>query len=279
LAPIISHHVGQAQISEAFAFGSLRGPSHPDWILQRNESLLNAYFEVKEAGDPFVQSNGRKMLTLFAKMDGDIKIPMEFFYTGILCNTMRHQHGRFERVAVAIPLESSLWIIPPSDFSINNLEVVHAAHLIHQEQNVAHFEFFDYGDQCIFLRQIRAFKAGDRLFCYYGADYEFPGEQYIKLDPPPAAIAEEEGGNKRKRKGKAKKTIVGGESGKGKAKGGGRAKGKGKKGKKDAAGSSANDDNVENGDEEVIEGGAVIVGDTEGNTNALEGGSGMLLSR
>jgi hypothetical protein len=96
---------------------------------------------------------------------------------------------------------------------------------------VAHFEFFDYGDQCIFLRQIRAFKAGDRLFCYYGADYEFAGEQYIKLDPPPAAIAEEEGDNKRKRKGKAKDTIVGGQSGKKKAKGGGRGKGKGKKGK------------------------------------------------
>jgi hypothetical protein len=249
LAPIISHHVGQAQISEAFAFGSLRGPSHPDWILRKNESLLNAYFEVKEAGDPFTQSNGRKMLTLFAKIDGNMKIPMEFFYTGILCTTMRHQHGRFERVAVGIPLETSLWIIPPSDFSIDNVGFVHAAHLLHQEQNVAHFEFYDYGDHCIFLRQIRAFKAGERLFCFYAADYDFHGEQFIKLDPPPAPVGEEEGDNKRNRKGKAKKTVVGGGSEKGKAKakakakakGGGRAKSKGKKGGKDA---SAGDDDM-----------------------------------
>ena len=158
LAPIISHHVSLAQMSTVFEYGSLRGPSHPDWILQKNESILNAYFEVKVAGVPFVQSSGREMLTLFAKIDGDMKVPMEFFYTGILCNTMRHQHGRFERIAIAIPLESSLWIIPPNDFSIDNLAFVHPAHLLHQNQNVAHFEFVDYGDHCIFLRQIRAFK-------------------------------------------------------------------------------------------------------------------------
>jgi hypothetical protein len=195
LSPIISHHIVQALMSTLFNYGSLRGPSHPDWIIQRNDAILMEYFEVKEAGEPFVQPGGRKMLTLFAKKD-NLRNSLNILYTGILCTTMRHQNGRFEKVAVGVPLETSFWIIPPPEFDIDSAAFIHPAHLIHQEQSVAHFEFYDYGDRSIFMRQIRPFKAGQRLFCYYGSIFFKDGE-FIKI--PPEVVVVNEGEPKKKR--------------------------------------------------------------------------------
>jgi len=265
LAPIISHHVKSAQMSTVFEYGSLRGPSHPEWVIQRNDALLKDWFECKEAGEPFVQANGRKMLTLFAKKDGDNQFPLMFFYTGTLCNTMRHQHGRFERVAVAVPQEPSLWIIPPNDFNIDNTASIHAAHFLHQDEKVAHFEFSDHGDQCIFLNQVRAFKAGDRLFCYYGPQYDFHGDEYIKLAPPPAAIDEEGPGGRGTKRGKKGKSGGGGGSKRGR-KGKSSAAGRGKR--RGRRGAGASDDDGEDEDDDVPDN----VGSNPGGTFTRSGG-------
>jgi hypothetical protein len=122
------------------------------------------------------------MLTLFAKKEVS-EMSLNLFYTGMLCNNLEFQGGRFVKVALYVPLETSLWIIPPLDFHVDNQEMIHPAHLIHQDQKVAHFEFYEYGDQFIFIRQIKPFKCGDRLFCYYASRMKFDGEEYIKLPP------------------------------------------------------------------------------------------------
>jgi len=121
------------------------------------------------------------MLTLFAKSDAKRDDHLDFLYTGRLIDKINFEDGRYEHVAFRCLHQRELWIIPPSEFDLDNKTMVHAAHMLHQPKAIAHFEFSKHG-RLSYIKQMKGWKKGDRLFVNYGIEgKDVWGTGYINL--------------------------------------------------------------------------------------------------
>jgi hypothetical protein len=186
--PIVVAHMYK-QMMDIAMYGSnpFRGPSHPDWLAQRNRAFVDEHFFVAEAGPDFINAfpdgSPRRMLTLFAKKSmRDGQCP-DFFYEGALIDSLDYQDGSMKQLAFRTKLKQPLWLIPPIEFNVDNKELVHPAHLLHQTDKVAHFSIASEG-RVTFIRQRRAFEKDERLFLDYGySGRQEWGAKFVDLYP------------------------------------------------------------------------------------------------
>ena len=156
--------------TNAYGHSALRGASHLNWLIERNDAFIREHFYVDWAGDPFVKIvNGveRRMLTLFARNDMPKSKCVNFLYTGRLIDNVMYADGRYKHLAVHCLDGRDLWTIPPEGFNIDTMSVVHPAHLIHQPEDFAHFNISKHG-RMIYIQQIKGWRKNQRLFLNYG---------------------------------------------------------------------------------------------------------------
>ena len=150
--------------SRVYGQSAYRGPSHRSWLVACNDAFLVQHFYVAEAGEPFVNRvNGmeRRMLTLFAKSDMPKNKCIDFLHTGRLIDNVQYGDGRYKELAVHCLEGRDLWTIPPETFDINNTTFIHPAHLIHQPEELAHFNIARH-DRIIYMKQIKGWKKDQR---------------------------------------------------------------------------------------------------------------------
>ena len=163
LDAIVARHMTMEMLNaRAYGQSALRGVSHRSWLVEQNSKFLQQHFYVAEAGEPFV-TRERAMLTLFAKSDMPKNKKIDFLYTGRLIDNLKYGDGRFKELAVPCLEGRDLWTIPPEAFGIDNSSLIHAAHLIHQPEEFAHFNIAKAG-KIVYIQQIKGWRKDQRLF-------------------------------------------------------------------------------------------------------------------
>ena len=192
---VARHMTAEMLNTRDYGHRALRGVSHRPWLVNLNNEFLKQHFYVAEAGEPFVKTNNgsaRPMLTLFAKSDMPKNKHIDFLYTGRLIDDLRYGDGRFRELAVPCLEGRDLWTIPPEGFDIDNSTMVHAAHLIHQPEEFAHFNIGKVG-KIVYIQQIKGWRKDQRLFLNYGQDgYKWWDDDFILLSKPDHVCASDD---------------------------------------------------------------------------------------